>query len=196
MTTTPPPFTPPSPSTTPGSRWPKILGVIAVIFGAGGLLQSIIGPVSMMLVKQQMQVFVDQGADQGKVDEYISKITYHTYMSSVAMAIVGLLLLVGGILLLRRRKAASPVLQIWAVLKLIVGGLVTFRSAALSRMQMEIIMSNDALGTGKEAAMVSTFANYGVWIGLIFGLLWTAALPIFMLIWLNREKAKQDTANW
>ena len=196
MTTTPPPFAPPSPSIAPGSRWPKILGIIAVIFGVGGLLQSIIGPVSMMLVKQQMQVFVDQGADQVKVDEYISKITYHTYMSSVAMAIVGILLLAGGILLLRRRKAASPVLQIWAVLKLIVGGLVTFRSAALSRIQMEIIMSNDALGTGKEAAMVSTFANYGVWIGLIFGLLWTAALPIFMLIWLNREKAKQDMANW
>lgn len=196
MTTTPPPFTPPSHTAAPGTKWPKLLGIIAIIFGAGGLLQSIIGLVSMILVKQQMQAFVEQGADQAKVHEYLSKITYHTYLSSAVMAVVGLLLLVGGILLLRRRKMASPVLQIWAVLKLIVGGLVTFKSAALSRMQMEIIMSNTAIGGGQEAEMMKTFTNYGVWIGLIFGLLWLAVLPIFVLVWFNREKAKQDMSSW
>jgi len=157
---------------------------------------SAIGPVSMFLVKQQMQVFVDQGADQAKVDEYISKITSHTYISSAANAVLAILLLTGGILLLRRRKVASPILQSWAVLKIIAGGLVVFKSAALSRMQMEIMMSNDALGSGTEAAMVKSFASYGMWIGLIFGLLWLAILPVFILIWFNREKAKREMSSW
>jgi hypothetical protein len=196
MTTTPPPFSPPSHTAAPGSKWPKVLGIISIIFGAGSILQSIIGPVSMLLVKKQMQAFVDQGADQAKVDEYIAKITSHTYMSSVAVALLGIILLTGGILLLRRRRAASPILQVWAVLKIIVGGLIIFKSAALSRLQMEVMFSSTALGGGKEAEMVNTFASYGMWFSLIFGLVWLVILPVFILIWFNREKAKQEMNGW
>jgi hypothetical protein len=196
MTATPPPFSPPSHLAAPGTKWPKVLGIIAVVFGAGGVLMSAIGPVSLLFLRKQMQVFVDQGADQATVDDYIAKITSHTYISSVAAAVVGILLLTGGILLLRRRKVASPILQSWAVLKLIVGGLVVFKSLALSRMQMGIIMSNDALSSGKEAEMINNIASYGLWIGLIFQLLWLAILPVFILIWFNREKARRDMSSW
>jgi hypothetical protein len=150
----------------------------------------------MLLVRQQMQAYVDQGADQARVSEYVSKITSHTYFSSAAAAAIGILLLTGGILLLRRRKVASPVLQIWAVLKIIVGGLVFFRSAALFRMQLEITLSSPAFGGSNEAGGYTTFISVVYWSFHIFGLLWTAALPLFMLIWLNRGKAKQDMAGW
>ena len=191
-----PPSSPPSHIAAPGSRWPKLLGIIAVIFGVGSLFQGVIGPVSMLFVRQQMQAYIIQGADEARVSDYVSKITFHTYSSSAAAAAIGILLLTGGILLLRRRKVASPVLQIWAVLKIVVGGLVFFRSAALFRMQLEITLSSRAFGGGNEFGGYPTFISIVYWSFLIFGLLWTAALPLFMLIWLNREKAKQDMANW
>lgn len=196
MTTTPPPFPTSAQLPAPGSKWPKMLGIIAVIFGAGGIFHSVVGPVSMFLVKKQMQAFVDQGADQVKVEEYLAKITTHTYQSSAAGLFLAIILLTGGILLLRRRRACSPTLQVWAVLKIIVGGLIVFKSAALSRAQMGIIMSHEALGSGKEAEMITTFASYGMWIGLFFGLVWLAVLPVFFLIWFNRENTKRDMAAW
>jgi len=57
-------------------------------------------------------------------------------------------------------------------------------------------MSNDALSSGKEAEMINNIASYGLWIGLIFQLLWLAILPVFILIWFNREKAKRDMSSW
>ena len=44
--------------------------------------------------------------------------------------------------------------------------------------------------------MINNIASYGLWIGLIFQLLWLAILPVFILIWFNREKAKRDMSSW
>lgn len=35
-----------------------------------------------------------------------------------------------------------------------------------------------------------------VWFGAVFGWLWIAALPVFLLVWLNRSRVKAEIASW
>ena len=172
-----------------------MIGIIAIIFGSGGLLSSAIGPLSILMVRTQMETFVKQGADQAKVDDYLARLNQITYSSAAANAVLGLLLLTGGILILRHRRAGSPTLQVWSFLKITVGGLFLFKSASLSRLQMDIMLNSNAMG-GSEAQMIGSITSYAVWAGLAFGFLWLAALPVFMLIWFNRMKVKQEISSW
>ena len=44
--------------------------------------------------------------------------------------------------------------------------------------------------------MIGSITSYAVWAGMAFGFLWLAALPVFVLIWFNRAKVKQDIRAW
>lgn len=198
MDTLPPPIGATAPGAAPTPKWPKIIGIIAIIFGSGGLLSGVIGPLSMLMVRTQMEGFVKQGADQTKVDDYLARLAQITYSSAIANALIGIILLTGGILILRHRRTGSPTLQTWSFLKIVVGGLFLFKSVSLSRLQMEIMMSSNAMGGAgsAEAQMIGSITSYAVWAGMAFGFLWLAALPVFVLIWFNRAKVKQDIRAW
>ena len=200
METVPPPLAKPSAST-----WPKTIGIIAIIFGVGGIFQGILSPLSLFLTRQQMQAFVDQGADQARVDEYLTRLTTNAYMSLGVYLVLAVLLLTGGILLLKRRKVASPLLQTWGVLKILAGGFILFRMSSLTQLQMAIIMestlataSKGGAGAsgGADMAMVNQFTTYAVWAGLGFGFLWLAILPVFLIIWFNRRKVSEQIETW
>jgi hypothetical protein len=200
METVPPPLAKP-----PASTWPKTIGVIAIIFGVGGIFQGILSPLSLFLTRQQMQAFVDQGADQASVDEYLARLTTNAYLSLAVYLVLAVLLLTGGILLLKRRKVASPLLQTWGVLKILAGGFILFRMTSLTQLQMAIIMestlataSKGGAGAsgGADMAMVNQFTTYAVWAGLGFGFLWLAILPVFLIIWFNRRKVMDQMKTW
>jgi len=196
MQATPPPLasTPASSSST--TSWTKIIGIIAIIFGTGGLLQGLFAPFSLMMVKPQMQAFVEQGADQAKVDDYLSQLAQVSYAGAVAYGVLGIMLLTGVILILRHHKAGSPLLQIWAVLKILIGGGLIYKNSSLTGMQMNLMLSSETLGGAQEAQMVGSIASYAVWIGLAFGFIWLCVLPVFLLIWLNRGRIKGEISTW
>lgn len=198
--TTPPPTPPPVPATSgqspTGAKWPKVLGIILLVFGVLGLGQGLLAPASVFLTKAQMQSFVDMGAEQEQVDEYISQLKTQSYLSGAVYAILGALLLTGGILMLKRRKVCSPLLQTWAVLKILGGGFVIFRQMSLTELQMEIMMIDSNTMGGKEAEMMESIFDYSMKIGMVFGIIFLAALPIFVIIWLNRSKIRDQIQAW
>lgn len=198
METAPPPLAKP-----PAAVWPKSIGIIAIVFGIGGLFQAIMAPFSLILVKPQMQAIIDQGGGQARIDEYLSRLSAHSYLSLAVYAILGLTLLAGGILLIMQRKVASPLLQTWAILKILAGGFVLFRSTSLTSLQLSIIMestletaSKGRAGAGGELEMVDQFTTYAMWAGLGFGFIWLAILPVFLVIWFNRRKVIDQVQTW
>lgn len=197
METLPPPLAKP-----PGAVWPKTLGIIALIFGIGGLLQGVLSPLSLFITRQQMQTFVEQGADQGQVDEYLAKLSQMSYVTLAIYGSLAILLIAGGILLLKQRRIASMLLQTWAVLKILGGGFLMFRMMALTRLQMSIIMAPSLKTASKGSAgaaemqMINEITGYATWIGLGFGFLWLAILPIFFIIWFNRRKVVEQMNAW
>lgn len=179
-----------------GAKWPKILGIILVIFGVLGIGQGLLAPLSPFLTKAQMQAFVDMGADQEKVDDYLSQLTAQSYLGGVVYGILGVLLLAGGIFMIKRRKICSPLLQTWAILKILGGGFVLFRQMSLTELQMSIMMVDTGSAKGQDAEMMESIFSYSMKIGMVFGILFLAALPIFVIIWLNRSKIRRQMAEW
>ena len=104
---------------TPGGKWPTTLGIITIIFGIGGILQAVIAPFAAALTENSMQPFVEQGADQAQVDDYLAKLQASSYLNGGLALILGVMLLIGGIMLLKRKTASSLVLQAWSVLKIV-----------------------------------------------------------------------------
>lgn len=195
-TATPPPV---HPDQIPGRpvKWPKILGIIALVLGILGILQCALAPISLFFVDTQMELAIDAGADEAAIDDYLVQLKSVSIASSIGLGLVAVILLVGGILLLKRRPSAPLVLQTWAVLKILVGGYFSFRSLSLSRMQMEMMMEQGAgSGGGREMEMIQKITDYAIYGGMILGLLWLAALPVFFLIWFAREPVKQEISTW
>ncbi|MEM6278253.1 MAG: hypothetical protein AAF733_02165 [Verrucomicrobiota bacterium] len=194
-TASPPPV---DPSQIPQGliRWPKIIGIVAITLGVLGILQCASAPISLIFTQSQMEVFLDQGTDPEKVTAFVNELKSLTLSSAVASGIVAILLLVGGIFLLKRKKSAPLLLQIWAVLKILVGGYFTFRSSSLTRLQMDIMTGSAAYGGGREAELVQTFTTYATHAGLIFGIIWIAIFPVFLLIWFSRETVRSEIAKW
>lgn len=193
---TPPPIQTPPGSGTTVAKWPKVLGIILLIFGVLGLGQGIIAPFSFYLTKNQMQQFVKMGADQDRVDDYLSQLKSLSLMSGVAYALISILLISGAILMLKRRRICSPLLQTWAVLKILVGGYTVFRQIGLSTLQMSIMMLNDKKMGGKEAEMMESIVGYSMKIGMVIGMIWLCALPIFVIVWMNRAKVRDQMETW
>ncbi len=191
---TPPPIAAHAQSKT-GSRWHKTLGIIAIVFGALGCAQAAIAPFSLIITKNQMEKFVAQGSDQMSVDAYLEQLSTISIQGSIAAAVLGIALLSGGIMLLKRKPKASILLQIWAVAKMLVGSYTTYASMSLTKLQMSIMTSSGALGDDGGATL-NQFTAVAVKVGAVVGLIWLAALPIFLLIWLNRAKIKEDIRSW
>ncbi|MCG8602242.1 MAG: hypothetical protein MI807_19005 [Verrucomicrobiales bacterium] len=195
MDTSEPPPIDPSQLPTRKPTWNRTIGVIALVFGILGLLGALIAPVSLAFTKKMMTTFEDQGADPDQIAEYLEKLTSLSYLSVTGLAILAILLSVGGFFLLKRNPLGAPLLQIWAVLKIVLGCYFNYRNYGLTQMQMKIQMSVDGMNA-QAAEMTETITNVAVLGGMIFGILWLIALPVFLLIWLNRAKIKQEIQSW
>ena len=193
-TSTPPPI---APSDLPGPKrsWNRTVGVIALIFGILGFLGALIAPVSLRFTKIMMKTFEEQGADSADVADYIEKLSSLSMMSTIALAILGIMLAVGGIFLMKTKRLGSPLLKIWAVLKIVFGIFVNYKNYGLTQQQMEIQTSVGGMDP-TAAEMTESITNIAVLVGMIFGTLWVIALPVFLLIWLNRSKIKTDISTW
>lgn len=193
-TPTPPPVDP-AQIPVKGKTWPKTLGIITIIFGSLGFLGALTGPLFIPITKNSMQPFVEQGADADAVEQYMADLTSLSWTGAGIGTLLGSLLLVGGILLVRRKRTASALLQAWAVLKILGGGYIQFRNLALQKTQMSIMFSGKEFA-GEGAEIAGSITSVATTVGLVFGLLWLAALPVFLIIWFNRARVKEDMEAW
>lgn len=184
----------PGPPAPKGSAWPKTVGIIAIIFGILGAGGAVIAPLSLAFTKTQMQVYVEMGAKQETVDEYLERLSGISILNAVIIGILGVVLLIGGILLLKQNSKSPWILKSWAIAKMAAGLYTTMVNMSLTKMQMGIITSSSTFG--EDGEMINQFANVGAIVGAVFGLLWIAALPAFLLIWFSRPKVKADIASW
>lgn len=123
--------------------------------------------------------------------------------------LLALLLLVSGILLIRRKPIARPLLITWSYARIVVG---IGGAAVQTQMQREqySAMLNAAGDTIASTAGPSStpspsppdlsFVN-NIFTGVmgaffVIWVLWIVALPVLLLIWLNRDLVKADVATW
>lgn len=191
--TTPPPAPPASGDSKP-SQWPKLIGIIGILFGALALLQSAMAPLMIPFTRKSMESTIgDDEAMLEKLDAYMTDLTALSTLSAIIFALLAIVLIVGGVLLIKRQRAAKHLLLAWAVIKIVAGLFINFKNYGLTKTQLEFLMPTME-GSGSEA--LNNITNISATVGLIGGSIWLIALPVFLLIWFSRARIRRETAQW
>ncbi|MCH8881719.1 MAG: hypothetical protein IID34_17775 [Planctomycetes bacterium] len=194
---------PVAPPTQPGTiaapqrpaNWPKVIGTIAIVFGSGGILVGLWGaasPFGMRLFEWAME----QSQPSAVVDRQVAAMQAWlpwTVGSSLLAVAIAILLLLGGVRLTKRKRSSMRLLKFWAVMQIPVVVIVTIAEMLMQERLFEIMGQSPG---GIPMPFGGGFADLMLVVGLVFGLAWGWALPVFLLIWLTRGKIKNEVAGW
>ena len=162
-------------------KWPLVLGIIAVIFGGGGVLIYAWGILSMLLMRD----FFQAGAMLPE------KFTLLNIASSALNLIPAALLLPAGIGLIRWRRWGVRLTKLWAAVKIPLAVVAAWLSYMLQEAMLSSI-SQQGPGMPGFSQMRGVMLAFAVG----FPLLWGWALPVFMLIFLSRPRVREQVADW
>jgi hypothetical protein len=189
-----PPQTPSAtPPTSPGplgpgrpASWPAVIGIICIVLGGLSILGGLWGLLFPILFRGLLESAAKApgGAAAAQFPYWVNQ------LSSGGMLFLSFILLAGGIALNSRRRVGPRLLLTWSILKIIfaiamgiVSGIVVVHVAAMTTSQT---------GARPPPGLISGFVIFS----MIFGLLWSAALPAFLLIWLNLASSRRLINEW
>lgn len=189
------PMTPPTeigyaPVPPAPSSWPTVIGIIAIVFGAGGILGGCWGSIAPLML-DQMTSFMPTAASRAQL-EIVGQWAGLSVALSAGALLVATLLLIAGIGLVKRTAWAARATIVWVVAKLL---FVAGQSIATYFIQQET-MAAISQSDPSLAQMPPGATEMMVVGGTACALLWGWALPIFMLIWFARGKIRAEVATW
>ena len=189
-----PPMAPgPIPQVRPTSRWPTVIGIIAIVLGSLGALGGGVGMFGPMFTGMIKEFVEDQPGTAATVVQFEVTAEWATWniVQSICGLAVGVVLILAGVGLLKRRGWGPKATISWAVLKmlLVIGASVGGYGQAKTLIDR---MVDDPNMQGLPQGALSI----GIVIGVGLNAVWGWALPVFMLIWFSRSKIKAETAQW
>jgi hypothetical protein len=188
----------------PQRVWPSVIGVIMIIFGAGGVLSTCIGGVfyaSLPGILTMLRKAVEKSPGQGMEPtiaqfEVMAQWRIPIIAISALLFIIALILLWGGIKVLKRQRSGVALSVTWAISKIVV----TVPGVWINhRMTVEMFQ---AMGEASETSAGPQMAGlFGMMeglgaIGTGFSVLWGWSLPVFVLIWFARRKVRDEVRGW
>lgn len=193
---TPPVYAPvPSAAVAVQSSWPKVVGIIAIVVAALGIMGGVCGVITwagmaafqtnMQSTGQSVQPAMPFITEMGRWKAY-------TVLAGLVGAGLQIVLLVAAINLIRRRPWTIGVLRIWAGLFIVFSLAQSVVGYYMQKDLYEQISSKSGSQGQFPVAISHTFMGAS----MLFGLLWSCALPVFMLIWFSRDKIKAEAATW
>ena len=180
-----PPMQPGMPTMeSPPSKWPTVIGIIAIIWAVLGLLGGVCGLGSLFMARSMPANF--PGAPGMS-------------MSASPMMLFGFLislilkscLLALGIGLIKRRPWAPQWIRTWAVVEILGSVVGTILGYFAQQPQFAAMASQPGMQQ-MPPGFFQGIAISSVGCGLLFA--WV--LPVFVLIWFSRDKIKQEVATW
>ena len=180
------------------TKWPKVIGVISLIYGFMGLLCNTFNGVWLGVADMIPEMF--RGGVELPLIVRIAGI-----VQAVLTLGVGILMVMGSVNLLRRRRAGPGLLKKWVVLRmvLIVAAVVVMVLTGPAQIQMQRSVQDYTNDKWRDAGMTDRIVEKTddeLWRtviiqgGIGFGL--TAIYPVFLGFWLSRKKITADVEQW
>ncbi len=189
-TPTPPTAAVPPPTSERPSAWSTPLGVIAIVFGAGGMLMYAWSAIFPLVLPALLKVLPQQQQASLAVTQQWQTWTVSSSMVAVCLAA---LLLAGGIGLLKRRPSARTLCMTWSVLKIVFVVAQVLVGRMIQKDMLEAMRGQPPVAGAPGAGTIMETAAAA---GMCFSLLWGWALPVFLLIWFSRSRIKGDVTGW
>lgn len=180
------------------SKWPKVIGVISLIYAVGGMLCGLGSAGSILLTEQLMAMGGISGVDSPALLKLTVVILF------LFALFLGIMLLVGAVKLLQRKRSGVKLHLRWAVLRMalmLVASLTMLVTANLSvdlertRLEATNRMLEEKGQTprpipGDEALYRKTVITAAVFSGA------QAIYPLFIGFYLSRRKIRDEAARW
>jgi hypothetical protein len=193
---TPPQFSEALSREVPQTKWPKVVGIIGIVVGGVGGLGACCGVVGALATSWLSKLAEGQPVPPGggpSPAEAMQAMAKHQGLI-IALCVIALpiatMLIVGSVRLVRRRAGSPTLLLYWSAIKILetLGG--TWAGFIMAKDQVQLAKKTAA--TPAAAEWAAKFATAQLVGGLVLGM----ALPIFLLIWLNRARIRDETAAW
>jgi hypothetical protein len=168
----------------PQSKWPTVIGIIAIIWAAFGLLGGVCGLGGMFMARSMPTNFPGApGMSMGVSPMMLPGFFIGLILKACLLAL--------GIGLLKRRFWAPQWVRIWAVVEML-GSVIGLVLGYLAQQHQFAAMARQPGMQQMPPAFFEGMAVFSVGCGLLVA--W--ALPVFMLIWFSRDKIKEEVATW
>jgi len=204
----PAPPSPPTPSFTPPTRpgtlgdwrpepvWPRVIGIIAIIFGSFGILGGC-GTIAQSIGQGFMSNVTVSSPDAEETQAMFDALNdwMPWNMASGAFQIVlAVLLLIAGIGLVTRRRWARLLCLLWSGGKLFLATAVAVITYLLQQDMMRV-MEQEMQQTGGGPALGFIFNGLPV-VAAVFTFIWYSILPVFLIIWFTRPSIREQCERW
>ena len=178
----------------PRSKWPAVVGIIAIVIGAGGSLFNACGAVGSFFTATMFQRIKPPGMPPEVLQVRPVLVAVMLVMSLLCGA-----LLVPGIALLQRRRWSAAWLRIWSVAAIVLAVVASVIEARIQQENMTLMMTATSMpaGTGTGAVVFQTNVFQASVIGgVVLNAVLRCAFPVFLLIWFTRRKIRDEVAAW
>jgi hypothetical protein len=172
----------------PTTKWPTVLGVIAIILGVLGALGAAFTILSYGMLTRLAGAGGGGAQLQAQIQTQMEQTRGWAMICSAVELGVAVLLVAAGVGLVNRRRWGVSAARAWAIIKM---AWVVVRLVVGWQSQQMAFQSNPAFG-GPNAGFMRAMQAVGVVVSLVWG--W--ALPVVMLVWLSRSKSKAEVATW
>ncbi len=182
----------------PQTKWPKVIGVISLIYAIGGLLCNTFNGVWLGVANMIPEMF------RGGVE--IPPIVRIAGIVQVVFTLAaGILMVMGSVSLLRRRRAGPGLLKKWVLLRmallLLAVVAMVLTGPAQTQMQRSILeFQNDMFREADMTDRIVEKTDEELWQkamlqgGIAAGLF--AIYPVFLGLWLSRKKITAEVEQW
>ena len=185
-----PPPTTPRPGAPPARQtvWPMVIGIIAIVLGALGVLGGCAGLVFTPMLTMMEDVFPP--GQPSPLEEVADMVPALMVVAFAGLLVAALLVLAGSGLASRKPWAMTAALA-WAVVKMIFVVVNAYVGYEVNRAQFEAMQGDPNM----PAFMSALFPAMGAF-GSCIGIAWGWIFPVFMLIWFSRPKIRSEVRDW
>jgi hypothetical protein len=178
------------------SQWPTALGVVAIIFGILGILMYGCGGLIGNVLAPMLAPAVEGMPVQEAQFEAMRRFMVFNLLSALVATTLAVWLLVTGIGILRRRPWSRTSGLGWSIAKAVYAVPATLLGYVVNRatvqaMEQAAAESGDPMPGGIFALLEALGA-----IGMGCSLMWSWALPVFMIVWFMRAPIKEEVTRW
>ncbi len=181
------PMAPPTQAPPPLERarvWPRVVGIIGIIYASLGLFGAFCGIAYPWILPWYVDFLRSVGVPEQEVQEMeasMPPIGWTVFASVVGLALV-ILLFVGAVRLLRRQASGAKLCALWSWM-IIPWSIIATAITLVFHFNAPVPSS----GPGQQIG-TAIMTVIGTVIGLVF--------PVFMVIWFLRPTIKSQVAQW
>lgn len=197
-------YTPP-PSVMPPRRpaWATVLAILCLVFGGFGVFGSLVA-----LAMQATGFSFTPASMPGGDDEIMRAMIAVQEQYRVPLIITSLInlpvaawMILIGVWLLKTKPWIRRMALTFACVDIVATLVATYVTTKMQMAMMDAIAQQMFAGAGSSGPpgfeqFMTTFMKFATAIGVVMGLAFGLAIPVFVLIWFNREKIKDQVAGW